>query len=328
MVTGVRSRTHLVHVSAYLRRELRRDTRPFDVRYVGGGQFLGNAQVSDRDVHAMLPADERLAVRFVSGADRWAPAAQGALTYIAVGAPGLKPWASMRRNSIGSRIHVVVTDEGLGTYGDWRTRRMAWKRQGVREPWASVRSVAVESGARALTSERFALYRKEDAWALDPDIRAEFRRDLETGPAGAPGGESGRVVLLTQPWVVLGAISAASYLGFVGDVADALAAQGRRLQVRPHPAEDLSLYAGFDVLHDDRPAELDPRVVGADAVIGGTSTALLNLAALHGIPAARVSVPGLEQMEHELSTDQSALLDTYLPAPTGPGGLRRLWSKP
>ena len=326
VVTGVRSRTHLVHIAAYLRRELASRDGELQVRYVEGGRFLGHAQVTRDDVHRLLPDDPRLHVSFPTGADRRA-AGPGPLTYVSVGVPGLKPWAALQRNDIRRRVHVVVTDEGLGTYGDWRTRRDAWRRQGGREPWPTIRSLVVEAGRRRLTGERFALYDGSAGWAPDPLIAAEFRRGVRPVPGTEDPADAERVVLLTQPWVELGVLDDAAYAAFVARVAGAVRAAGRRLQVRPHPAEDPARYAAWEVLDGDRPAELDARIVSAGAVIGGTSTALLNLAALYGRPAHRLLVPGLEHLESELGRDQRALLSTHLAAPARPEHLPGLLSR-
>ncbi len=313
VVTGVRSRTHLIHVSAYLRTQLADHDR-VEVDYLGGGRFLGGASVDAGDVARLLPDDPRLRVRVLEDLGQREQQEQqehsGDLTYVAVGAPGLRPWAQLRRHAGRGRIRVVVTDEGLGTYGTWRTRHDAWRRQGVREPWCTVRTTAVRGGERALTTRRFAMYDKTRDWALDPDIATEFRsRITQSDDAGAD-----RVVLLTQPWVAIGVLDRPAYLAHVADVGDRVRAQGRRLVIRPHPAEDPSLYAGLDTLPGDLPAELDGRVVHSAEVVGGSSTALLNLAALHGLPTRRLLVPGLEHLESELGRDQRSLLDRYLPA--------------
>lgn len=309
VITGVRSKTHLIHIAAYLRHELADGTRQLDVAYIGGGRFLGNSSVTADDVRRLLPADPRLALRFPDGADRWA--VDGELTYIAVGAPGIKPWIRLRRNGFRHRIRVVVTDEGLGTYGDWRTRRDALARQGAGQPWRTVRPVAIDAADRLLTSQRYAMYDKAAGWALNEEIAAEFRALVQV-----PSQRSDRVVFLTQPWVELGVLDADTYLAHVAEVARAVEADGLRLAVRPHPAEDPARYRGFEVLDAAFTAEADPVIVGAAGVVGGTSTALLNLAALHGLPAARLTVPGLEHLEDELGADQRALLDAYLPRAT------------
>lgn len=312
VVTGVRSRTHLIHLSAYLRRALATDDAAgIEVGYLGGGDFLGNARVDDRDVARLLPTDPRLGVRMLQRLEDWSPdrGAGGELVYLAVGAPGIKPWLQLRRRAGRRRVRVVVTDEGLGTYGTWRTRHDAWRRQGVAEPWCTVRTTAVRGADRLLTSERFAMYGRDRDWALDPDIAAEFHSRTTDGD----GDGAGRVVLLTQPWVEIGALSQAAYRAHVQEVRDRVQAMGHRFVVRPHPAEEPSRYDGFETLPGDLPAELDGRVVASAAVVGGSSTALLNLAALHGLPAWRLLVPGLEHLEDRLGADQRALLGRYLP---------------
>ncbi len=305
LITGVRSRTHLIHLAAYLRRALA--DGPVVVDYVGGGRFLGEASVDENDVRAAFPDDPRLELRFHTAVPTDLP---DDLTYLSVGAPGLKPWLRSKRAQPRGRVRVVVTDEGLGTYGGLTTRRAAWRRQGVREPWRTVRALAVEGGAKALTTQRWAMYEKAHGWALNPDIAAEFRRGITRT------GASDEVVMLTQPWVQLGLLSAPAYRAHLDEVAAAVAAQGRTLVVRPHPAEPRDAYAGLEVIDGTSVAERDPRVVGAAAVVGGTSTALLNLKALHDIPAARLIVPGLAHLETELGGDQRALLDAYLSAAT------------
>lgn len=312
LVTGVRSRTHLIHLAAYLR-QVPAEGEPVDVTYVGGGRFLGDAGVDENDVRDAFPDDQRLSVRFVAAVPADLP---GDLTYLSVGAPGLKPWLRLKKAHPRGRVRVVVTDEGLGTYGGLATRRAAWRRQGVREPWRSVRAAAVEGGVKALTGHRWAMYDKDRGWALNEQIAAEFRRGVSLGD------RSDEVVMLTQPWVQLGLLSADVYRRHLADVAEIVAAQGNSLVVRPHPAEPRDAYAGFTVIDDTRVAERDERVVNAAGVVGGTSTALLNLRALYGLPAARLIAPGLERLETELGADQRALLDTYLP----PAVAARRWS--
>ncbi len=313
VVTGVRSRTHLVHVSAYLRRLLAENEGgdTIEVGYLAGGSFIGNANVDADDVAHLLPGGPRLQVRLLRRLDdlssQWSAED---LVYVAVGAPGVKPWLDLRRRAGRSRIRVVVTDEGLGTYGTWTTRHDAWRRQGVSEPWCSVRTTAVRLAGRFLTSQRFAMYDRDRGWALDPDIAAEFRRRTTDGD----GNGAGRVVLLTQPWVDMGALPESDYLAHVNQIRGRVTAMGHRLVIRAHPAEDPSRYAEFETLPGDLPAELDGRVVQSAAVIGGSSTALLNLAALHRRPAWRVLVPGLERLEGRLGADQRSLMGRYLPA--------------
>ena len=323
VVTGVRSRTHLVHVSAYLRTALAsieaRDR--VEVGYLGGGSFLGDASVDAADVARLLPDDPRLTIRMLDRLEDFP--ARGELVYVAVGAPGIRPWVDLRRRAGRARIRVVVTDEGIGSYGTWRTRHDAWRRQGVREPWCTVRTSAVQLADRVLTTRRFAMYDASRDWAINPMVAAEFRS--RTGEGDGEGGH--RVVLLTQPWVEMGALAPAAYLAHVRQIRDRVAASGLRLVVRPHPSENPSRYDGFETLTGDLPAELDGRVVGSAAVVGGSSTALLNLAALHGLPAWRLLVPGLEHLEDRLGADQRGLLRRYLPAAVGVDDLPESYSR-
>lgn len=311
VVTGVRSLTHLVHIASYLRDALRRkEIEQVTVAYVGGGAFLGHATVTDKDVRRLLPMDDRLSLTFPAGAERWTCPADRDLTYVSVGVPGLKPWAMLRKANPRRRIRVVVTDEGIGTYGDWRTRRDAWTRQGVPEPWRSIRTAAVTGGAKALTTERWPLYREEvGQWQVVDEVAQEFQRHTARAER-LPG--SRRVVLVTQPWVDLQVITEDAYLAHVESIATAVDRAGGTLAVRPHPAEPVDRYRGFGVLTGRGPAELDPEVVTSAAVVGGASTAVLNLAAVFGLQAARIAVPGLEHLEAELSRDQRRLLDTFV----------------
>lgn len=315
VITGVRSATHLVHIASYLRFQLTRlpAGTALSVAYVGGGPFLGRTAVTVEDARRLFPQDERLTLTEVEGAPRWACPPGRSLTYVAVGAPGLKPWAQLRKANPRKRIHVLVTDEGIGTYGDWRTRRDAWARQGVPEPWRSVRVAAVTGGARALTGERWPLYRHTaGTWHVHEEVAQEFRRHTDGVEAAA---DADRVVILTQPWVDLGLLTEDGYRDHLRTLVQTVAAAGGRARVRPHPAEPLGRYADLPVLLGDGPAELDPEVVSAGAVVGGTSTALLNLAAVFGLRAARVTAPGTEHLEVELSAGQRTLLDTYVSAP-------------
>ena len=309
VIIGVRSRTHLIHIAAYLRAQL--DVgETIEAGYVGGGVCLGHASVSERDVLFLLPDSDRLRVTFVTGVDRWRWPAAEPITYVSVGALGIKPWIALRRGKIFQLIHTVVTDEGVGTYGDWRTHRDAWRRQGVREPWTTVRALAGETAARTLTTTRWAMYDERRAWALHPQIAQEFRRHVG---AVRPDPTGDRVLFLSSPWVELGLLSAERYLAHVRAVRARVVGDGKQLIIRPHPSEDRSRYAEFEMIEGELPAEVDPQVVAAAAVIGGASTALLNLVALYDLPAMRVVTPGLEYLESKLGVRQRALLTHYLP---------------
>lgn len=310
VVTGVRNPSHLVHISSYLRHLLAGDCDRLGVSYVGGGRMLGRITVDEAEVARLLPDDPRLELDFPTGTAKWRFPAEARAAYVAVGAPGLKPYGRMVAENRGRRIPVIVTDEGLGSYGDWRTRRDAWARQGVPQPWRTVRSLAVSAGERALTSQRWALYRRDAAgtWRVDERVAAEFR--LRLGPVAEPG-SSADVVMLTQPWTLFGSISVEAYRAHLTELAEEVVAAGRRLVVRPHPAEDPALYEGFPLLPGSGLAELDPTVVGAAEVIGGPSTALLNLAALYRMRARLVDPPGLGLLD-QLGFGQRTLIETFV----------------
>lgn len=313
-MTGVRSRTHLLYAATYLRRRIEAGVE-LDLHYVDGGRFL-NARVEQHEVRAWVPDGADL--RFVTMEQ--ATRVPGDLTYLSVGVPGLKPWLRLRAADPRRTVKVVVSDEGLGSYGDLRTRRAAYLRQsGLPAPaastWSWIRSTAVTTGNRVLTDERYPLYRKADGWSVDPRGRAEFERALKSrsDPAADP---SGRAVFLSQPWPELGLIDEKAYLAHVELVRRAMDARGLELSVRPHPAEVPGRYDDIAaVLPADFPAELDPLVVDAALVIGASSTALLNLAALYGTPVVRTMPEQVSSLELALGADQKALLATYTPPP-------------
>lgn len=301
VVSGVSNPVHLIYIASYLRHLLAKG--PIEVLMPTRGRI----DLTDPRVRSLLPDEPGLEIRL---SDEQVCPAELPLTYVAVGAPGLKPYARLVRANPRRRIHVVVTDEGLGTYGTWRTRRSAWGREGVPEPWRTVRSVAVATGARTLTTERWALYEQHgDGWRVVEEVAAEFRRRVG---GGRSAGRHSRVVLLTQPWVEMGAVREQDYLAHVHELHDEVAASGYELVVRPHPKERVGRYAGMGELNRRHPAELDPQVLGARAVIGGPSTALLNLSAVHGVPAVRIQVPGRPDLNTAAGSAQRALLQHFL----------------
>jgi len=312
-LAGVRSATHLVHAGSYLRHLLAASSGRVVVEYLGSGAFLGRDNVRPEHVTAFLPQDPRLALRGPDDRSGGARLSGERRVLLSVGSPGIKPYLRLvagERN----RPEVVVVDEGIGTYGDWRTRRDAWRRQGGREPWPTVRSWAVTGAGRVLTDRRWALYEQvAGTWRVVPDVAAGFT-DVVTAPHEPAPGES-RAVYLTQPWVELGLVSEEEFRTHLAQVASACSDAGLQFAVRPHPAERGGRYAAWSELPRDLPAELDPIVLGASVVIGTDSTALLNLAAVRGRPAFRVTLPQLGHLEEGLGAGQRSLLDTFLPAP-------------
>ncbi|HWC23318.1 MAG TPA: hypothetical protein VG502_13550 [Flexivirga sp.] len=313
VITGVRSRTHLVHLAAYLRGA----EGPLRVTYLAGGRFLGKAYVGSDDIRRFLALPGGARLRIVDTVAALADVPDEPLTYLSVGAPGIKAWLTLRRAAPRRPIRTVVTDEGIGTYGDWRTRRAAWRRQGIREPWTTTRALAVEGAVRGLTSTRFAMYDAQHEYAVEPRIRAEFGSHVGDQ---RPNPLDDRVVFLSSPWVEIGVLDETAYLRHIEAIGVAARRRGKRLVVCPHPAEDRARYRDFETLAGDLPAELNPDVVGASGAIGGTSTALLNLAALHGMATTRVVTPGLEHLETALGPVQRGLLTRYLPSPVSVSG--------
>lgn len=336
-LSGVRNRTHLVHVASYVRHLLATRAGEVVVRSLGTGGFLGRTTVTAEDVVDFLPGDPGLTV--VTGPDpaALAPGDGVEWVYLAVGAPGIKPWARMVAHQPLHRPHVVVVDEGLGTYGTWRTRRDAWVRQGGGRVWPTVRALAVSTAVARLTDERWALYVREDhrpgrrpdgagpaaahpaRWRVNPAVADEFRRRLPS-----PARRTDRAVYLAQPWVALGLLTADDYLAHLAEIGTAAAAAGLDFVVRPHPADPDDLYRGLPVAVGHGPAEMDPDVVAARVALGSTSTALLNLAALYGTTAVRVRHPRLDHLDLGLGPDQRSLLDQFVPASAEPAGLAPL----
>ncbi|MFW5474971.1 hypothetical protein ACOCJ5_16805 [Knoellia sp. CPCC 206450] len=307
-LAGVRSATHLVHAGGWLRHLLAHEDADVVVDYLGSGSFLGRDNVAEEHVREFLPDGPRVRLRPVGAPDHGRPVLGERRVLLSVGAPGIKPFLRLVARER-TRPEVVVIDEGIGTYGDWRTRRDAWRRQGGREPWPTVRAAAVSTAARVLTDRRWALYERTGAaWRVVPEVAAAFT-SVEL-PAEEP-----TAVYLTQPWVDMGLLGEDAYRRHLEDVAAACEAAGLAFAVRPHPAEAGGRYAAWRELPRTRPAELDPHVLAGAVVLGTDSTALLNLAAVHGKRALRVSLAELDHLESALGGDQRSLLDAFLPAP-------------
>lgn len=308
VLTGVRSRSHLVYASSYLRHVLESRPGPVRLTVLPTGDAFGDGPAAEAAVRELLVQDPRLLVRFAGQDDALADLPRGA-RLLCVGAPSVRAWTSFVRTHRGRRPHVTVIDEGLGSFGTWATRRKAYRREGGREPRSTVRAIAVASSARWLTGERWSLYvRQGRGWRVDDRVAREFRLRLEGTPPAA-----GTAVYLTQPWAALGLLSQTAYARHLEAVRDAVASAGLSLVLRPHPWEQPESYAGFDVVHGRTPAELDRQVVDAALVLGGNSTALLNLASVHHTRAVRVMVPELEFLDAALGSGQRSLLDSFLP---------------
>lgn len=297
--TGLASRAHLIYGASWLR-QLDGDV---SVSLFPFRTFLDAPELTLDDVREAVP--DRVAV------ESWDPAAPvpaaDRRALLSVGAVGIKPWLQLRRKLGTARLPVVITDEGFGSYGDWSSRRDAWARQGVKEPWRSVRTAAVTTASALLTSRRWLLYRQvRRDWRLNPPVAEEFRRYARRSHA------DGGAVFLTQPWPELGVMSEQRYLAHIREVADACADAGLRFTIHPHPAERPERYEDWAVHRLQELAELDEQSVNATVLLGATSTAMLNVAAIHGVPAMRVGFPELPGLEQTHSNRQQSLLEHYL----------------
>lgn len=299
---GVASRAHLVYGASWIR-TLGGRAR---VTLFPTHRFMEAPGIGIDDVRSMLPP--QVAV------DRWdsspAVAAEESPSLLSVGAVGLKPLLALRRTLGLRRLPVVVTDEGLGSYGNWRSRRQAWAREGVREPWLSVRTTAVTAASAALTTRRWALYEERSTgWSLNPSIAGEFHRHASRTS------DAGGAVFLSQPWPELGVMTETAYQRHVAGLADACAQAGLSFTVHPHPAERPSRYAHWDVHDSHGLAELDQQTVNATVLLGASSTGMLNVAAVHGVPALRVATAEITALERRLTRRQASLLTRFLGRP-------------
>lgn len=305
VLSGVRTACHIVYAASWLRHQTDRgDTLELYWPEARPEEF--EALLPERDLHVHPPQHHPSSLHRARS-----------LTYLAVGAPGLRLWSRLRASMPRTPLEVVVIDEGLGTYGTWLTRRAAWAREGVTEPWLSLRSGAVAAGARLLTDDRWAGYEQDanGTWRVNPLVAGEFRRRVTRTPAGVAA-PSETVVLLTQPWPELGVLDERDQHDHVEQIAAQVADCGLELRVRPHPREPHGRYREWGVVREtgSGAAELDPSIIDARAVIGGPSTALLNLAAIHGVPALRTGVPGRSDLDEAVGRVQESLLTQF----TGP----------
>lgn len=297
-VSGIRNRTHVVYVASWLRHAVATRGMPATLVEINGAGRL---------VDEIDRTDSLLADIDVSLVDHH-PTTSSPHFFVSIGSPGTRSWARFRMSPSSWPLRTVVVDEGIGSYGTVATKRAAMRREGSHEPWATVRAWAGVAARRLLPDESWRLYeRSGDRWAVNDVVAAEFRRASPTREF------SDRVVFLTQPWVDHRLIASADYLAHLERVADRVRSAGAEFVVRPHPTEPADRYGAFVVLESALPAELDPDVLGARLVLGETSTALLNLAAVHGRPAARVIGPLAEIPSIALSDTQAALFTQFVP---------------
>jgi hypothetical protein len=314
---GVASRTHLVYGASWIRELARREDGEVAVEMMEGRMFFGDEALDPEVVASFLP--DGVSVRPWTGQ----PAEpDGELWLLSVGAVGIKPWLRLRAKNPTRRFSVVVTDEGISTYGNWRSRREAHKRQGVREPWRTVRTSAVELATMTLATSRWPLHvQTDDGWALNKPAADEFRR-LAPEPDRAE-----RAVFISQPWPELGVMDESEYVHHVDDVARASRAAGLEFVVVPHPGEPEARFAHLSVTDGHTMAELNPVALGARVLAGASSTAMLNLAAIHGIPAVRVGTPQLADLDRRLAPRQATLLSRYATPSLSPEAFGRRLSQ-
>lgn len=305
ILAGVRNLTHLVYAASYVRNLL--EAGPVHVAVLDTGTFLGKARVSPEDVAATLPTDPDLSISHPVGDERWAVPAEHHRILLSIGAPSLRAYSALLRT--GRRPEVVVIDEGIGSYGDWRARRDGYRRNGGQGAWPVVRAMSVATGNRVLTGSHWSLYeRGDDGWTLNDVVAQEFLRRVFGDPP-----PPGSAVYLTQPWPELGVMSRETYSSHLREVEQGCTAAGLNLAIRPHPAEDPASYDGFTLTTTSGLAECDRSIFGADLVLGSNSTSLLNLAAIHCTRVLRVTMPQLRPLDDALSPRQRSLLDAFLP---------------
>lgn len=306
-VAGLSSRSHLVYAASYVRHLLGRTSGPVEVVARPSGGFRGTNPLTAGDVGRAFPEDPLLS--YVHPGTPRRPGSRTVL--LSVGVPGIKPYLGLLR---GERrpAWVVVCDEGIGTYGDFGTRLAALRREGTRTPRASLVAGARTTADVVLTDQRWNLYVRDrsahDGWRVEQEVAGEFLRHVSR--SGTPRRAA---VYLTQPWVELDLVTEASYLAHLEAVERACSASGLKLEVRPHPVEDPGRYAGLPLITGQAPAELDHRVVDASVVLGGASTALLNLAAVHGVPAIRVSLRETDKLDAAMNSRQASLFAAFVP---------------
>lgn len=299
--SGVRTATHLVYIASWVRHQLDHSDRRIVITDLDAGPRAHRRHV-DIAGQSLLPSSDRLDI--VAGHEGLAPVD----VYLAVGAPGIKPWVGLKRSSITRSFRTIVVDEGIGSYGTWRTRRAALRREGAPAPWATARAASVAAASRILATHRWHLYvRREGTWRVDRVVADEFRRHV-TAP-----NRSNDVLFLSQPWVELGLVGADRYVRHLERVASVVEDLGLRFRLCPHPFENLDRYGDFDTVDSDLPAELNPELVGARVALGDNSTALLNLAAIHSLRVVRIPSPLNVDLRSGLSFDQRSLFDAFLP---------------
>lgn len=303
-VSGVRSRTHVVYLTSYLRtRAAAGEIELFDL---DDSPLLSGANPSPEwtAFTESCACSVRGSTALVGGPD----------VYVAVGRPGIKPILRMaaRRRLPGK---VVVTDEGIGSYGTSVARLGALVREGKSQPRAFATVLGGMFASTIVRSERWSTYLpRHGGWEVNQRVRDEFVRERTVSWAPSDGGPW--VGCLLQPWPELGVGTEADQLRGLAQLQRHCERNGTRLLVIPHPSEPSSRYTGkFEVLPSDRPAELEAGLDRLSLLIGETSTSLLHHRALFNLPAMRLdhTVGGLPVPP--LHGSQRSLMRHFLGAP-------------
>lgn len=323
VLTGVQSLTHLVYASSYLRHRLNTDDAIDGIRLFVAPTPELLAKFSEAEVRGLLPADERLTTIIVQPGTPWWRGLSVDCVLLSIGAPGTRALTRLLRARRGRKPLVVVVDEGIGSYGNWRSRRAAYRRKGGRDPEVSLRAAAVAGANAVVPDVRWSLYRRTGGrWFVDPVVAAEFRLHLDDQQLERPS-----VVYLTQPWVKLGVMTVPEHARHLAHLRAECERQGFAFGVRPHPLDDPDLYRDQWVMMKRSAAEFDRRIAQASLVIGGSSTALLNIRALHGSRVMRIGTPGLAGLDRTLSARQRSLLDAVLPPAVDVDQVRSMLAK-
>ena len=167
-----------------------------------------------------------------------------------------------------------------------------------------------------LTDRRWALY-EDDGAARGGSCRRSPRRSPTASPRRRRRrGSAGDAVYLTQPWVELGLVTEEAFGAHLEQVVAGVRRRGSQLRGAPSPrgARRPVCRVARAARATSRPSWTRP-CSGPRVVIGTDSTALLNLAAVQGRPALRVTLPQLRHLEDGLGERQRSLLDAFLPPP-------------
>ncbi len=306
--SGVTNQTHLVYGAAWIRELLEQTSGQVRVTLLPTKQFLAQDAISLTTAAQFLPASDRLDITSAATA-RHRLGADEVGYLLSVGSVGLRAWSQLRRANPLARLRVIITDEGLGSYGNAAARRQAWLREGRSNRFATMRSM-VGAATKLLGPRNYFLHREtRSGWQLRDSIVEEFQRQQRRSSV------SNQAVFLSQPWPELGVVSESNYLAHMTELAEACSDAGLDFLVHPHPAEPTERYSAWPTSPEPKMAEFDPSCVSAALVLGGPSTALLNLAAIHQVPALHCVVADQQSTSELLVAKQRRLLAHYLGEP-------------